>query len=146
MWLEPWVPPCVLFSWGFSPWELWGYWLVHIVVPPMGPSAPWVLSLAPPSGPCTRSNGWLRASTSIICQALAEPLRRQLYQIPVSNHLLASTVVSEFSDCISDASPGGAVSGWPLLQFLLHILSLYLFPCVFFPLSKKYPHFGLPSS
>jgi hypothetical protein len=25
-------------------------------------------------------------------------------------------------------------------------LSLYLFPCVFFPLSKKYPHFGLPSS
>jgi hypothetical protein len=41
--LEPWVPPCVLFGWWFSPWELWGYWLVHIVVPPMGlqtPSAP----------------------------------------------------------------------------------------------------------
>jgi hypothetical protein len=35
----------------FSPWELWGYWLVHIVVSPMGlqiPSAPCVLSLAPP--------------------------------------------------------------------------------------------------
>ena len=47
MQLEPWVPPCVLFGWWFSPWELWGYWLVHIVVPPMGlqtPSAPWVLS------------------------------------------------------------------------------------------------------
>jgi hypothetical protein len=31
--------------------EPWGYWLVHIVVPPIGlqtPSAPWVLSLAPP--------------------------------------------------------------------------------------------------
>jgi hypothetical protein len=30
-----------------------GYWLVHIVVPPIGlqiPSAPWVLSLAPPLG------------------------------------------------------------------------------------------------
>ena len=30
--------------------QLWGYWLVHIVVPPMGlqtPLAPWVLSLAP---------------------------------------------------------------------------------------------------
>jgi len=26
--LEPWVPPCVLFSWGFSPWELWGGGLV----------------------------------------------------------------------------------------------------------------------
>jgi hypothetical protein len=43
------VPPCVFFDWWFSPRELWGYWLVHIVVPPMGlqtPSAPWVLSLA----------------------------------------------------------------------------------------------------
>ena len=33
--------------------ELWGYWLVHIVVPSIGlqtPSAPWVLSLAPPLG------------------------------------------------------------------------------------------------
>jgi hypothetical protein len=29
-----------------------------------------------------------------ICQALAEPLRRQLYQAPVSKHLLASTIVS----------------------------------------------------
>ena len=33
--------------------ELRGYWLVHIVVPPIGlqiSSAPWVLSLAPPLG------------------------------------------------------------------------------------------------
>jgi hypothetical protein len=33
--------------------ETWGCWLVHIVVPPIGlqtPSAPWVLSLAPPMG------------------------------------------------------------------------------------------------
>jgi hypothetical protein len=28
--LEPWVPPYVLFCWWFSPWELRGYWLVHI--------------------------------------------------------------------------------------------------------------------
>ena len=50
MQLRPWAPPCVLFGWWFSPWEIWGYWLVHIVVPPMElqtPSAPWVLSLAP---------------------------------------------------------------------------------------------------
>jgi hypothetical protein len=44
MWLEPWVPPWVLFCW-FSPWELRevGVWLVDIVVLPMGlqtPSAP----------------------------------------------------------------------------------------------------------
>ena len=33
--------------------QLWGYWLVHIVVPPIGlqtPLAPWVLSLAPSLG------------------------------------------------------------------------------------------------
>jgi hypothetical protein len=42
-WLEPWVPPCVLFGWRFSPWELWGVWLVDSVVLPMvwqTPSAP----------------------------------------------------------------------------------------------------------
>jgi hypothetical protein len=27
MQLKPWVPPCVLFGWWFSPWELWRYWL-----------------------------------------------------------------------------------------------------------------------
>ena len=36
MQLEPRVPPCVLFCCWFSLWELWGFWLVHIVVPPMG--------------------------------------------------------------------------------------------------------------
>ena len=36
MQLEPQVPPCVFFGWWFSPWELLGYWLVHIVVLPMG--------------------------------------------------------------------------------------------------------------
>jgi hypothetical protein len=61
-WLTDWLPSSatyatgvtsliiVLFSWWFSPWELWEYWLVHIVVPDMGlqtPSAPWVLFLAP---------------------------------------------------------------------------------------------------
>ena len=44
MQLETQVPPCVFFDWWFIPRELWGYWLVHIVVPPIGlqtPSAPW---------------------------------------------------------------------------------------------------------
>ena len=43
-----------------------------------------------------------------ICQALAKPLRKQLYQALVSKHLLASTIVSGFDDCIWDGSPGGA--------------------------------------
>jgi hypothetical protein len=125
--LEPWVPPCVLFGWWFSPWELWGYWLVYIVVSPMGlqtPSAPWVLFLAPPLGTLC-SVQWLAESVHLcICQALAEPLRRQLYQAPVSKLLLALTTVSGFRDCIWDGSPGGAVSGWPFLQSLLHILNI----------------------
>jgi hypothetical protein len=54
MQLEPWVPPSVLFALWFNPWYLWGYKLVHILVPPMGiqtPSAPWVLSLVPLNDP-----------------------------------------------------------------------------------------------
>jgi len=63
MQLEPWIPPCVFFDWWFSPRKLWGYLLVHIIVPHIGmqtPSAPWVHW-----GPCVLSNGWLWASTSV---------------------------------------------------------------------------------
>jgi hypothetical protein len=35
MWLEPWVPPCVFFGQWFSPWQLWGVWLIDIVVLPI---------------------------------------------------------------------------------------------------------------
>jgi hypothetical protein len=87
MQLESWVPPCILFGWWFSPWELWGYWLIHITVSPMGLqnlSVPWVLSLAPSLGTLC-SVQWITVSIHFcICQALAEPLRRQLYQAPVS--------------------------------------------------------------
>jgi hypothetical protein len=33
-WSQPWVPPCVLLGWWFSPWEFWGVWLVDIIVLP----------------------------------------------------------------------------------------------------------------
>ena len=92
--LEPWAPPCAFFDWWFNPRELLGHWLVHNVVPPMGlqnPSSPWVLSLAPSLGTLC-SNQWMTVSIHFsICQSLAEPLRRQLYQAPVSKILLAST-------------------------------------------------------
>ena len=130
----------VYFGWWFSPWDLWEYWLVHIVVPPRGlqtPSAPWVLSLAPPLVTLC-SVQWLTESIHLrICHALAKPLRKQLYQASVSKHLLASTIVSVFGNCILDGSPGGAVSGWPFLQLMLHTLSLYLLPWVFCSPSKK---------
>jgi hypothetical protein len=73
MGLELWVPSCVIFGWWFSPWDLWNFWWVHIVVPSMGlqvPSAPWVLSLAPPLGTLC-SVQWLPLSIHLcICQAL----------------------------------------------------------------------------
>jgi hypothetical protein len=97
MHLEIGVPSCVFFGWWFSPWELWGYWLVHIIVPPMGLqnlSPPWVFSLAPSLGTLC-SVKWMAVSIHLcICEALAESLRRQLYQAPVSKHLLSSKTVS----------------------------------------------------
>ena len=122
------LEPCVLLCYWLSPWELLGDWLVDIVVLPVGlqfPSTPSVLFLTPLLGTLS-SVQWLAVSISLcICQALAEPLRRQLYQAPVSKHLLAFTIVSEFGDSVWDGSPGGAVSGWPFLQSLLHTLSPY---------------------
>ena len=79
MQLEPWIPPRVLFSWWFSPWELLGVWLVDNVVLPMAlqtPSAPTVLPLTPLLGSLC-SVWWLALSITIcIGQTLAEPRRR----------------------------------------------------------------------
>ena len=97
------------------------------VVPPMGfqtPSAPSVLSLTPPLGTLC-SVQWMAVSLHFyIFRVLAESLRRQLYQSPVSKLLLASAIVSGFDGCLWDGSPGGAVSGWSFLQSLLYTLSL----------------------
>ena len=57
--------------------------------------------------------------------ALEEPLRGQLYQAPVSKHFLASAIVSAFGVYKWNGSLGRAVFGWPVLQFLLHSLSLH---------------------
>ena len=135
MQLEPWVPSCVLFDWWFSPWELWGVggkaglggWYCCLPMGLQTSSAPSVLSLTPPLGTLC-SVQWLTASIHFcICQALAEPLRRQLYQVPVSKHLPTSRIVSRFCVCIWDGFPEGAVSGWPFLQSLFHTLSPYFF-------------------
>ena len=107
MHLKPWVPPCVLFGWWFSPWELWRYWLVHIVVPPM--------ELQIPSAPFSSSSIGDPVLSSVdgfefhfcFCKALPEPLMRQVYQAPVNKHLLASTILSGFGNCIWHGSPGG---------------------------------------
>jgi hypothetical protein len=131
---------CYICSWSHHVYSLVGglipgcsgkLWLVDISVLPIGlqtSSALWVLSLTPPLGTPLEtpwSVQWLAASISLcIGQDLAEPLRIQLYQAPVSMHFLASTIVS--GDCIWD----GTVFGWPFLQSLLHT-SLYLLPWIF---------------
>jgi hypothetical protein len=57
-----------------------------------------------------------------ICQALAKPLRRELYQVPVSKHLLASTTVSGFGDCNEmDSQVSRSLNG--------HFFSLYSTLC-----------------
>jgi hypothetical protein len=83
-------------------------------------SAPWVLSLAHSLGTLC-SVQWMAVS---ICQALAEPLRIQLFLAPLIKHLLASTIESVFGYCILNGSPGGEVSGWSFLQSLFHTMFL----------------------
>jgi hypothetical protein len=65
--------------------------LVHIVVLHKGlqtPSAPSVPSPTPSSGTLC-SVQWLAENIHLyICQALAEPLKRQLYQAPVRKHFI----------------------------------------------------------
>jgi hypothetical protein len=111
--LESWFPPCELFGGWFSLWKLWEIWLVDIVVLSMGLKIPLdtsVLFLTPPLGTPSLVQ-WLTVSLCFcICQALAEPLMRQLYKAPVNKHFLASTIVSGFGECIWNGSPGGAVS------------------------------------
>jgi hypothetical protein len=103
-------PPCVLFGWCFSPWELWWYWLVHIVVPTMNckhlqlhrsPYPP------PPLGTLCSVQCLAENIHLCICQALEESLKRQIYQASVSKHLLACTIVSVLGDFTWDRSPGG---------------------------------------
>jgi hypothetical protein len=79
------------------------------------PSAPSVLSLTPPLGSLYSVQCLVASICICIYQALTEPLRKQLYQAPVSKYSFASAVVSGFGVCIWGRSPGGAVSGWPFL-------------------------------
>jgi hypothetical protein len=88
------------------------------------PSAPTVFALTFPSlSPCS-----VQCLALYICICiglpLAEPLGGQLYQAPVSNHILASVIRSGFAISRQDGYLRGAVPGWTYLQFLIHSLSL----------------------
>jgi hypothetical protein len=72
-----------------------------------------------------------------ICQAMAELLRRQLYQAPVSKFLLATTVVFGFGVCIWVGLPEGAVCGWSFLSLCSTLCICNCFHGYFIPPSKK---------
>ena len=109
-------------------------------------STPWVIFLASSLGTLC-SVQWMAVSTHFcICQALAELLRRILYQAPDSKLLLASTVVSGFGGCLWDGSPGGAVSGWSLLLSQLQTVSVTPSMGTLFPLLRRIEVFILWSS
>ena len=115
--------PSIPLHWGIRPSQDQGPSL--LLMPDKAPSAPSVLPLTLPLGSLC-SVQWLAVSLCIcVDQGLAEPLRKQLYQAPVSKYFLASTILSGFGVCMWDGSTGGAVSDWPFLLSLLHSLSLY---------------------
>ena len=117
MQLEPWVPPNILSLYIYTlvgvlvPGSSGGAWFVDIFVLLMGLqtlSSPLVLSLTPPLRTLC-SVQWMTVSIHIcICQALAEFLRGQLYQAPISKGFLVSAIVSGFGVCRWD----GAISRW----------------------------------
>jgi hypothetical protein len=153
MQLGSWVLTCIYFGWWFSPWELWRELVGSCCNSSYGAAIPFSsfgpFSSSSTGDPVRQSNGYLRVFQLCVCQALVEPLRKQLYQASVSKHFLASTIVSRFGDSVWDGCPGGTVSEWPLPQSLFHTLSLDLLPLVFLPPFKKngnHPHFVLPSS
>jgi hypothetical protein len=98
------LEPCAQVGWYF--------------VLPMGlqtPSTPSVPSLTPLLGILCSIQCLAANIHFFICKALAGSFRRQPYQASFSKHFLASTIVSECSNCIWEKSPGGTVYGWPFL-------------------------------
>jgi hypothetical protein len=78
-----------LHGWWFSPWELWEVWLVGLVVLPIGlqtPSAPWVLSLAPPMGTLCSVQQLAESIHLCICQAQQTAISDSCQQALVGIH------------------------------------------------------------
>ena len=102
------------------------------------PLTPWVLSLAR-SFLSLCSVLWMTVSIHFsICQALEEPLRRQLYQAPVSQLLLPSTILSGCGGCL-----WGWTTRWGSLWMVIpsvsipHFVSVTPSVGVLFPLPRK---------
>ena len=113
MQLEPWVPPCVLFAWWFSPWELQGWGLVgRYCCSSYGVANPFS-SLGPFSNSSNR-DPLLSSMVGFQHPPLYLSGSGKASQ-ESAIYFVASTIVSGFGNCIWDRSPGGTVTGWPFL-------------------------------
>jgi hypothetical protein len=95
----------------------------------MGLQTPSALLVLPPTLPLGSlcSDRWLASSIHIcICQVLAEPLRRQLYQSAVRKYLLGSVIVSQVAAYRMDPQVRQSLDG---LSFSLCSI---LCPCISF--------------
>jgi hypothetical protein len=120
--LEPWVLSCVLLGLWFSPWELWGVWLVDIVVLPMGLQTLSVLSLTSPLA--SLSPMVAHKHTPLYLSGSGRASNRTAIPGSCQQELLG--INNNVWFCWRwDGCAGGAISGWPFLQSLLHFLSLH---------------------
>jgi hypothetical protein len=137
---EPWVLPCILFGWWFSPLELWGAWPVNTFAPLHG-------AANSPKSFCLFLNSSIQdplispvmtlEHLSLYLSGSARAYQETVYQTSVSKHLLASTIFSRFGNCIWNGCLGSTDSDG--LSFsLCSTLYLPISSCEYFvPLSKK---------
>jgi len=148
MQLEPPVCPCSVLRKCISPADIWFVTTV-VLTGLQGTSAPLTLSLSSPKGTLF-SVQWLTGRFSLgICHDLEETLRRQLYQAPVSMHLLASGILFRFGGCMYV----GWITRWFRLRMAIpsiSALNLISISCpmnIFVsPFKTDHPHLFHPSS
>jgi hypothetical protein len=106
---------CTL-GWWLSLWELWGVWLVVIVVLPLGLQPPSSSFSPSPNSSIgvTMLSPMVGSEHPYLCwSGSGRASQRTIIPFSCQQALLASGIVS------GDGSPGGAVYGWPFLQSLL---------------------------
>jgi hypothetical protein len=133
MWLEQYVPPCILFGWWSTPQELGGSGQLFCCSPHEAtkPLSSFSASSNSSIGEPQSSVQWLAANIHLcICQTLAKPFRRQPNQAPVSKHFPASTIASGFGDYIWDEFLGGqSMDGLSFsLSSMFFLLWVFCFP------------------
>ena len=126
MQLEPWVTSCVLFDWWYSPLGAEQALVGSYCCSSYGGASSFDfcgLSLAPTLGTLS-SIQWLAERIHLcICQVLAKPLRRHLFQVLGTTPRLVDIQYRVWVwDCIWDWFPGGAVFRWFFLLSLFHTL------------------------